>query len=162
MTSDTGKPEAVEQLLDTPELATALESEQFKKFLDQVPIAIAVSDLIETEQVVYANPEFEKLSGLKAASLARKNWTALAGTGIREQKDKALAECVVNETDFVGTFRLERAVDGPAVVDAYSNLIVDDDGKTCFRLVALVDVSFHGEEAPSIEERVREKDTLLR
>jgi len=162
MTSDTGKPEAVEQLLDTPELATALESEQFKKFLDQVPIAIAVSDLIETERVVYANPEFEKLSGLKAAGLARKNWTALAGTGIREQKDKALAECVVNETDFVGTFRLERAVDGPAVVDAYSNLIVDDEGKTCFRLVALVDVSFHSEEAPSIEERVREKDTLLR
>jgi two-component sensor histidine kinase len=162
MTSDTGKPEAVEQLLDTPELATALESEQFKKFLDQVPIAIAVSDLIETERVVYANPEFEKLSGLKAASLARKNWAALAGTGIREQKDKALAECVVDETDFVGTFRLERAVDGPAVVDAYSNLIVDDEGKTCFRLVALVDVSFHGEEAPSVEERVREKDTLLR
>jgi len=162
MTSDTGKPEAVEQLLDTPELATALESEQFKKFLDQVPIAIAVSDLIETERVVYANPEFEKLSGLKAASLARKNWTALAGTGIREQKDKALAECVVNETDFVGTFRLERAVDGPAVVDAYSNLIVDDEGKNCFRLVALVDVYFHSEEAPSVEERVREKDTLLR
>lgn len=152
----------VEQLLDTPELATALESEQFKKFLDQVPIAIAVSDLTETERVVYANPEFEKLSGLKAASLARKNWTALAGTGIREQKDKALAERVVNETDFVGTFRLERGADGPAVVDAYSNLIVDDDGKTCFRLVALVDVSIHGEEAPSVEERVREKDTLLR
>ncbi|ANN57206.1 histidine kinase [Mesorhizobium loti NZP2037] len=162
MTSDTGKPEAVEQLLDTPELATALESEQFKKFLDQVPIAIAVSDLIETERVVYANPEFEKLSGLKAASLARKNWAALSGTGIREQKDRALAESVINETDFVGTFRLERGVGGPAVVDAYSNLIVDDDGKTCFRLVALVDVSSHGEEAPSVEERVREKDTLLR
>ena len=162
MTSDKEKPEAVEQLLDTPELATALESEQFKKFLDQVPIAIAVSDLIETERVVYANPEFEKLSGLKAISLARNNWAALAGTGMREQKDKALAECVVSETDFVGTFRLERAVDGPAVVDAYSNLIVDDEGKACFRLVALVDVSFHGEEAASVEERVREKDTLLR
>ncbi|MER9791273.1 histidine kinase, partial [Mesorhizobium sp. M0213] len=42
MTSDSEKAEAVEQLLDTPDLATALESEQFKKFLDQVPIAIAV------------------------------------------------------------------------------------------------------------------------
>jgi len=48
MTSDTGRLEAVEKLLDTPELATALQSEQLKKFLDQVPIAIAVSDLIET------------------------------------------------------------------------------------------------------------------
>jgi exodeoxyribonuclease VII large subunit len=42
--------------------------------------------------------------------------------------------------------------------------IVDDDGTSCFRLVALVDVSSHGEseEARSVEERVREKDTLLR
>jgi len=144
MTSDTGRLEAVEKLLDTPELAT---------------FVIAVSDLIETERALYANPEFEKLSGLKSASLAWKNWTALSGTGVREQKDKALAECVVNETDFVGTFWLKRGVDGQAVVDAHSNLIVDDDGKTCFRRVALVDVSFHDEDAPSVEERVREKDT---
>ncbi|RWM87836.1 MAG: histidine kinase, partial [Mesorhizobium sp.] len=40
MTSDDNRHEPVEHLLDTPELATALESEQFKKFLDQVPIAI--------------------------------------------------------------------------------------------------------------------------
>ena len=45
MTSDSEDADAVEQLLETPDLATALESEQFKKFLDQVPIAIAVSDL---------------------------------------------------------------------------------------------------------------------
>ena len=61
---------SVEQLLETPDLASALESEQFKKFLDQVPIAIAVSDLGRSERVVYANPEFEKLSGPKAARLA--------------------------------------------------------------------------------------------
>jgi two-component sensor histidine kinase len=162
MTADSEKAEAVEQLLDTPELATALESEQFKKFLDQVPIAIAVSDLNAKERVVYANPEFEKLSGLKAVSLARENWAALAGIGLREHKDKTLADSLLNETDFVGTFRLDRGVDEPAVVDAYSNVIVDDDGKICFRLVALVDVSLHGEAGPSIEERVREKDTLLR
>jgi hypothetical protein len=38
------KAEQVESLLTTPDLAGALESEQFKRFLDQVPIAIAVSD----------------------------------------------------------------------------------------------------------------------
>ena len=64
MTSGSEDAEAVEKLLETPDLATALESEQFKKFLDQVPIAIAVSDLSASERVVYANPEFEKLSGL--------------------------------------------------------------------------------------------------
>ncbi|MER9837810.1 PAS domain-containing protein, partial [Mesorhizobium sp. M0145] len=76
MTPDSEKAEAVEQLLDTPDLATALESEQFKKFLDQVPIAIAVANLAAEERVVYANPEFEKLSGLTAARLTRANWAA--------------------------------------------------------------------------------------
>jgi PAS domain S-box-containing protein len=164
MTSDTQKAEAVGQLLETPDLASALESEQFKKFLDQVPIAIAVSDLGSKERVVYANPEFEKLSGLKAARLARQHWAALSGTGLHRQKDRVLFEAVVEETDFVGTFRLERTEDQPAIVDVYSNVIEDDNGKVCFRLVALVDVSAHGEteEALSVEERVREKDTLLR
>ncbi|AZO44331.1 PAS domain S-box protein [Mesorhizobium sp. M7D.F.Ca.US.005.01.1.1] len=164
MTSDTQKAEAVGQLLETPDLASALESEQFKKFLDQVPIAIAVSDLGSKERVVYANPEFEKLSGLKAAKLARQHWAALSGTGLHRQKDRVLFEAVVEETDFVGTFRLERTEDQPAIVDVYSNVIEDDNGKVCFRLVALVDVSAHGEteDARSIDERVREKDTLLR
>ena len=164
MTSDTHKAEAVEQLLDTPDLASALESEQFKKFLDQVPIAIAVSDLGAKERVVYANPEFEKLSGLKASRLTQKHWAALSGTGLHQQKDRALAEAVVEDADFVGTFRLERGEDRPAIVDVYSNVIEDDNGKVCFRLVALVDVSAHGEseDAGSVENRVREKDTLLR
>ena len=69
MTPNSEDAEAVEQLLETPDLATALESEQFKKFLDQVPIAIAVADLSTTERVVYANPEFEKLSNVKADRL---------------------------------------------------------------------------------------------
>lgn len=89
MISDSEKAEAVEQLLETPDLASALESEQFKKFLDQVPIAIAVSDLGAKERVVYANPEFEKLSGLKAARLARENWAALSGNGLHQQKDRS-------------------------------------------------------------------------
>ena len=108
MTSVSENPDAVEQLLDTPDLATALESEQFKKFLDQVPIAIAVSDLSGSERVVYANPEFEKLAGLEAAKLTQENWGALLGVGLRQQKGRSLAEAVVEGADFVGTFRLER------------------------------------------------------
>src|SRR4051812_9895387 len=48
----------IEQLLDTPDLAGALDSDQFKLFLDQVPVAIAVSELSPHERVVYANREF--------------------------------------------------------------------------------------------------------
>ena len=163
MTANSEDAEAVEQLLETPDLATALESEQFKKFLDQVPIAIAVADLSTNERVVYANPEFEKLSSVKADRLTRENWAALLGTGVHEHKDRSLAEAVVEETDFVGTFRLSRVDEKPPIVDVYSNLIEDDNGKVCFRLVALVDVSAHGEmeDEPS-QQRVHEKDLLLR
>ena len=165
MTSGSTDSDAVEQLLETPDLATALESEQFKKFLDQVPIAIAVSDLTASERVVYANPEFEKLSDVNAAALTRENWSALPGAGLRQQKGRSLAEAVVEGADFVGTFRLERDTEKPPIVDVYSNVIEDDSGRACFRLVALVDVSAHGGEADdeeSAEQRVHEKDTLLR
>ena len=155
--------ELVEQLLDAPDLANALESDQFKKFLDQVPIAIAVSDLSGEERVVYANPEFEKVSGLTAARLAQENWTALSGEGADRKKDRPLVAAILEETDFVGTFVLERDEGKPPIVDVYSNVIENDDGKLCFRLVALVNVSAHGEaDKLSIEERIREKDTLLR
>ena len=63
MTGSDETAERVDELLDVPHLADALESEQFRHFLDQIPIAIAVSDLKGPEHIVYANPEFEKLSG---------------------------------------------------------------------------------------------------
>ena len=163
MTSSSEDAEAVEKLLETPDLATALESDQFKRFLDQVPIAIAVSDLNTGERVVYANPEFERLSGIKAATLTRDHWRALQGTDLH-QKDRPLTQAVIEETDFVGTFRLERDAESAPLIDVYSNLIEDDSGKICFRLVALVDVSAHRnlDDAQSIEQRLQEKDTLLR
>ena len=37
--------EQVDELIATPDLAGALESEQFRRFLDQIPVAIAVSEL---------------------------------------------------------------------------------------------------------------------
>jgi len=45
MTIDLQDPPRGEQLLDTPHLAGALESDQFKSFLDHVPVAIGVSEL---------------------------------------------------------------------------------------------------------------------
>ena len=47
------KAEQVESLLATPDLANALESEQFKHFLDQVPIAIVVSEMKGAERIAY-------------------------------------------------------------------------------------------------------------
>ena len=47
--------EEVERLLATPGLSDALESDRFKQFLDHVPVAIAVSELIPSEEITYCN-----------------------------------------------------------------------------------------------------------
>ena len=157
------QPEQIGQLLETPDLAGALESEQFKRFLDQVPIAIAVSDLAGEERIVYANPFFEKLTGIAAEALEHRNWDLLKGEGLVEQKHRDLSQSIVAANDRVGTFRLLRPDADPVAADVYSNVIEDDAGRQCFRLVALVDVSAHSlTDRAEIEDRIREKDTLLR
>ncbi len=60
---------AVDAVLATPDLADALENEQFRRFLDQIPTAIIVSRVTSPERIVYANPEFEHLSGQTAAEV---------------------------------------------------------------------------------------------
>ncbi len=165
MIANDDEAEQVEGLLATPDLADALESEQFRRFLDQIPIAIIVSELKGPERIVYANPEFERLSGQTAASVEGKSWSVLRGRGESEGEDaeRELCAAVAQASDFVGTFRVERAGCDPAIVDAYSNVIEDDDGLPAFRLVALVDVTAHERaQREEIDQRLREKDTLLR
>ena len=83
MTSTSTETEKVERLIESSDLAGALESERFKTFLDHVPIAIAVSELLDPEVIVYANPEFERVSGLGVSALERKYWDVLDGRGGR-------------------------------------------------------------------------------
>ncbi len=147
----------VESLLGTPDMANALESEQFKHFLDQVPIAIVVAEMKGFERIVYANPEFEKLSGLAAAAVEGKQWSALPGHGENDNA-RQLSVALIDSSDCVGTFRLEREGREPVVVEAYSNVILDDEGMPAFRLAALINVGAHREE---IDNLTREKDTLL-
>ncbi|MHB8530531.1 MAG: sensor histidine kinase [Caulobacteraceae bacterium] len=154
--------EQVDALLATPELATALESEQFRRFLDQVPIAIVVSEIQEGERIVYANPEFEKISGQLARDLEGRPWSALHGLGRCDGLEVKLSAAIVEASDFVGTFRIERREQEPALVDAYSNVIQADDGTACYRLAALVDVALHEfEQREQFEQRILEKETLL-
>src|SRR6478672_4892324 len=103
------KTERVETLLATPDLAGALESEQFKRFLDQVPIAIAVSEMKEPERIVYANPEFEKVTGQLVAAFVGKPWTVLVGVDEKDRGAPSLGEALAESGDFVGTFTIERA-----------------------------------------------------
>jgi len=162
MTTDEDQAEQVGELLATPDLAGALESEQFRKFLDQIPIAIAVSEMMSRERIVYANPEFEKLTGQTAAELEGKPWSVLRGQPQGDAKQE-LGVAIVESSDCVGTFCLEREGREGVVADAYSNVIEDDNGTPAFRLIALVDVTAHGQtQREEFETKLREKDTLLR
>ena len=161
MSEETEKAEQVETLLATPDLASALDSEPFRRFLDQIPIAIIISEMKDPERIVYANPEFEKLSGQTSSEVTGKPWGVLKGRGDAEGAPRELGAAIVESSDFVATFKLVRADLEFSIVDAYSNVIEDDDGKPCYRLAALVDVGAHGQARDELERTVREKDTLL-
>ena len=153
-------PSSLEQILDTPDLAVALESELFKQFLDRLPVAIAVSELRPVERVIYANAEFERLCGQAAATVVGKTWTAVPGEAVQPASPTSLAKAIVDGHDYLGSFQM--AQDGDGFVNAWSNLIKDDDGQPAFRLVAFAGTA--GQDATildELEEQVREKDTQL-
>jgi PAS domain S-box-containing protein len=162
MTEPEENAETVGALLATPHLADALESEPFRRFLDQVPIAIVVAELKDPEQIVYSNPEFEKLSGLSAAEVAGQPWSVLPGRGESADAAQEVGAFIVSSNDFAGTFRIERDEAEPAIVDVYSNVIEDEDGTPAYRLAALVDVGQRDQaQREEFEQRIREKDILL-
>jgi PAS domain S-box-containing protein len=156
------KAEKVDTLLATPDLAGALESEQFRRFLDQVPIAIAVSEMSGEEHIVYSNPEFERLSGRQSADIVDKPWSLFQDPGRDKSETRTLGVAIANSSDFIGTYTIARAGAEPAVVDAYSNVIQDDHGRPAYRLAALIDVTLHDDgDREAFEQKLREKDTLL-
>jgi PAS domain S-box-containing protein len=163
VTEEQAKADQVEELMTAPDLAGALESEQFRRFLDQIPIAIIVAQMKSDEHIIYANPEFEKLTGQSSAALEGKPWSVLQGEEIGKNLDVKLGHALTNESEYVGTFRIGRAESEPSLVDAYSNVIVDDNGTPAFRLAALVDVTAHDQPPrEELEKQLRDKDTLLR
>src|SRR5687767_13441273 len=105
----------VDTLLATPDLAHALGTGQFKRFLDQVPIAIAIAEMKESERIVYANPEFEKVAGLFAHGLVGGSWSCLCGRDASKGAERKLGDVIVAASDFIGTFKIDRSDREPAV-----------------------------------------------
>src|SRR4051794_15754061 len=95
-----------------------------------------------------------KFLGSPGAFSREKGWAS---------KKIGLSPTPLSRTAIAPEFKVARAGFEPAIVDVYSNLIENDDGRPCFRLVALVDVTAHQQlDGEAIEDRIREKDTLLR
>jgi two-component sensor histidine kinase len=153
--------EQLDQLLKNPDLASVLESDGFRQFLDQAPIAIAVSQLHPVERIVYANLEFERLSGQTGAALEGKSWTALLGRSADPQTDAVLGAAVVEDQDYIGVFSFAHS-HGVEAVDAWSNLIQDNAGAPVFRMLALVGATSRDSDRSEFEQRILDKDVQLR
>ena len=149
-------------LLDTAELASVLQSDRFKHVLDQAPIGIAVAELAPPERIVYANAEFERLSGLAAADIIGKGWDALEGMAHGDGAGGLLQRAIVEDSDHIGAFAI--AGDSATLhVDAWSNQIEDEDGAPVFRLVALAArATFPEDEREALERTLAVKDLQLR
>jgi two-component sensor histidine kinase len=157
MTGEEEQGAGVEQLLNSPDLANALESERFKQFLDHVPIAIAVSELKASERVVYANAEFERLTAHSATKLQGSPWECLPGRAVADGT-RLLSDAITQDQDYIGVFSID-ATGSAQNVNVWSNVILDDDGRPAYRLVALGPITV---EASDLEQRIHDKDMLLR
>jgi two-component sensor histidine kinase len=150
------------ELAGSQSLADALESDRFRTFLDHIPFAVAVSELLPQERIVYANPEFEHLIGVAGAALDGKPWNSLPDAVRSTVSARPLSEVIVTNADYLGTFTMPDEQE--TIVDAWSNVIQDDAGAETFRLVALSKVGNRPtrEQGEEFERQALEKDTQLR
>ncbi|MFU8863839.1 MAG: sensor histidine kinase [Rhodobacterales bacterium] len=149
--------------METDGLADALETDRFKRVLDHVPVALAVSVLKEPEKIVYVNFEFVRITGLAEDKVRNHKWEILNGEQAGVRDGVSLAKAIVEQNDWIGSFRLNE--DGESsLVELHSNVIEDDDGAPTFRLVAMVDAMRHDPEmeTETLEASIRKKDTQLR
>ncbi len=158
-----GEPPAhLEQLLDNAQLADALESDRFKRFLDHIPFAVVVSELPAPERIVYANLEFERLTGQTAQGVVGQSWDAIKAIAAAEGGGRKLSKAIAEGEDYLGVFKTLQE-DGAISIDAWSNIIQDDNGKPTFRLLALAEISERDLAAlEELEQRIKERDLLLR
>lgn len=158
---DSNTTENVEQLLATPGLSDALESDRFKQFLDHVPVAIAVSELSPSEIITYCNFEFERLSGQSAEQIQGHDWKILPGVAAATGDDTPLGEAVQRDGEYIGTFTIDHE-GNRSQVDAWSNTIESDEGVPMFRLVALASTAPRNAETGEQTKLLPDKDILLR
>jgi PAS domain S-box-containing protein len=153
----------INDLFDSVELAKAVETEEFKHFLDHIPIAIVVSKFFAGNQrICYASKAFETLIDQKIADFVGRGWSIL--DGFKDENDSTLSlhhALLKGRDDFLGTFRRERP--NPLVIEAYSGLIENEDGSENYRIAALIDVTDRARaEREEFARQIRDKDVLLK
>lgn len=157
-------PEQVGEMLASPEIVKAIESDEFKSFLDHAPIAIVIFRTVKDEQrVVYANLFFENIIGESIAQIDGQSLPILDAFVHEDDKNLTLTQAVVTGEDFLGTFRRELPEGKSLLAQAYASAIEGEGAVEDYRIVALVDVADRERsQRDDFEQKIRDKDLLLK
>jgi PAS domain S-box-containing protein len=152
----------VNDLFDSLELTQAIETEEFRVFLDHIPIAIVIAKLMRGDQrIVYANKTYESLMGQACTDIRGRGWSILDTFSLEDEPHLKFSDALPRCDDFVATFKREQPK--LTLVEVYSGLIENDDSGKTYRIVALIDVT-EREKAQREEfaRQLRDKDMLLK
>lgn len=152
----------VNDLFDALDLTQAIETEEFRVFLDHVPIAIVISKRMGGEQrVVYANKAYETLTGQASAEIRGRGWSVLDSFRLEDEPHCTFSQALVQGEDFLGTFKREQP--DFRLAELYSGLIENEDTGNTYRIVALIDVTEREKaQREEFSQRLRDKDMLLK
>jgi PAS domain S-box-containing protein len=152
----------VNELFDALDVTKAIDTGEFRLFLDHLPIAIVISKAINGEQrIVFANKAFEAIAGRAPNGVVGRRWTALDSFSLEDEPHRPFSQVLTDSEDLAATFRSEKP--RPAVVEAYGGFIENEDGTENYRIVALIDVTQRQRgQRDELARELREKDMLLR
>jgi PAS domain-containing protein len=119
--------EQVSDLFDALDVTKAIDTGEFRIFLDHLPIAIVISKAIEGEQrIVFANHAYATITGQPVEEVVGRRWHALDLFTLEDEPHTPLSRTLTAGEDFCGTFRREKPK--PILVEAYSGWIENEDG----------------------------------
>lgn len=151
----------VNDLVDSSELAAAIDTGSFDQVLDLVPVAILITKVLdEQHRIVYVNKALEKTLGHALADLKGRGLTILDALRREDDPSVTLKAALQNDDYYVGTFQLNDPK--PLLLEGYANLVENEDGTESYRILALIDVTERSrEQREEFSRRLREKDALL-
>ncbi|MGH6770500.1 MAG: sensor histidine kinase [Xanthobacteraceae bacterium] len=154
--------EQISELFDSMELAKAVDIEEFRLFLDHLPIAIVISKLLRGDQrIVFANKAYEVLTGQIFADIKGCDWSILNAFKDDVNPQVTMDHALQKWEDFLGTFRLESQK--PILVEAYTGIIENADSIENYRIVAIIDVTTRERaQREEFARQLRDKDMLLK
>jgi PAS domain S-box-containing protein len=152
----------VNDLFDALDITEAINSHEFRLFLDRLPIAVVISKIIGGDQrIIFANKSYEALTGQTASEIQGRGWSVLESFTLEGQPDVTFTKSLLNCDDFIGTFQREQPKH--LLVDAFAGVIQNEDGTEDYRIVALIDITERAKsQREEFERQLRDKDLLLK